>query len=62
MVPELREANRSGARAVIIIGEDEVRHETCTVKRMDTGEQEEVATDKLAEHLDAILHPKPATE
>ena len=56
---QLREANRSGARAVIIIGEDEVRHETCTVKRMDTGEQEEVANEKLAEKLDGILHPKP---
>lgn len=53
-------ANRSGARPAIIIGEDEVRHETCTVKRMDSGEQEEVAREKLAERLDAILHPKPS--
>jgi len=29
---------------------------------MDTGEQEEVATDKLAAHLDGILHPKPTTD
>ena len=31
---QLREANRSGARAAIMLGEDEVRHETCTVKPM----------------------------
>lgn len=38
---------------------DTVSHSTCTVKRMDTGEQEEVPSDKLAEQLDTILHPKP---
>ncbi len=54
---QLREANRSGARAGVILGEDEVKKGTCTVKGMGTGEQEEVPHDKLAEHLDAILHP-----
>lgn len=37
--------------------EDEVRKGTCTVKRVDTGEQEEVATEKLVEKLDGVLHP-----
>ena len=59
---QLREANRSGARAAIILGEEEVRNETCTVKRMDSGEQEDVANEKLAQYLDAILHPKPETD
>ena len=54
---QLREANRSGARAAVILGEDEVRKGTCTIKRMDTGDQEEVAIEKLAEKLDGVLHP-----
>ena len=41
----------------MILEEDEVKHGTCTVKRLDTGEQEEVPHEKLAEKLDAILHP-----
>jgi len=41
----------------VILGADEVKKGTCTVKRMDTGEQEEVANEKLAEKLDGILHP-----
>ncbi len=56
---QLREANRSGARVAVILGEGEVKSGTCTVKRMDTGEQQEVKADKLAEELDGILHPKP---
>ncbi len=58
MVAQLREANRSGARAAVILGADEVKKGTCTVKRMDTGEQEEVANEKLAEKLDGMLHPE----
>ena len=54
---QLREANRSGARAAVIIGVDEVKKGTCTVKRMDTGDQEEVPNEKLAEKLDGVLHP-----
>lgn len=56
---QLREANRSGARVAVILGEEEVKNGTCTVKRMDTGEQQEVKADKLAEELDGILHPRP---
>ena len=41
----------------MILEEDEVKQGTCTVKRMDTGDQEEVATDKLTKKLDGILHP-----
>ena len=59
---QLREANRSGARAAVILGEDEVKKGTCMVKRMDTGEQEEVALEQLAEKLDGILHPEPPTD
>jgi len=56
---QLREANRSGARVAVIMGKDEVKKGTCTVKRMDTGDQEEVPAEQLAAHIDAILHPKP---
>ncbi|MFB0516104.1 MAG: histidine--tRNA ligase [Candidatus Neomarinimicrobiota bacterium] len=56
---QLRAANRSGARTAVILGEEEVKKGTCTVKRLDTGEQQEVAADKLAEHLDRVLHNGP---
>ncbi len=59
---QMREVNRSGATVAVILGEDEVKKGTCTVKRMDTGEQEEVAAEKLAEKLDGVLHPKPGTD
>jgi histidyl-tRNA synthetase len=54
---QFREANRTGAAVAVVLGEEEVRKETCTVKRMDTGDQEEVPAQKLISHLDAILHP-----
>jgi len=46
----------------MILGEDEVKKGTCTVKRMDSGDQEEVPHEKLAEKLDGILHPVPPTD
>ncbi|UCD37193.1 MAG: histidine--tRNA ligase [Fidelibacterota bacterium] len=52
---QLREANRSGARAAVILGEEEVKKEICTVKRMDTGEQVEVPLTQLADRFDDIF-------
>ncbi|MFC1620073.1 histidine--tRNA ligase [Candidatus Neomarinimicrobiota bacterium] len=55
---QFREANRSGARAAVILGEDEISKDTCVIKRMDTGEQQEVPLADIPSQLDAILHPK----
>jgi histidyl-tRNA synthetase len=55
---QFREANRSGARAAVILGEDEIKKDACVIKRMDTGEQQEVPLADIPAQLDAILHPK----
>jgi histidyl-tRNA synthetase len=55
---QFREANRSGARAAVILGEDEISKDTCVIKRMDTGEQQEVPFADIPTQLDTILHPK----
>jgi histidyl-tRNA synthetase len=48
---QLRDANRSGARIVIIIGEDEVAKKIVTVKDMQSSEQQQISLSKLPNHL-----------
>ncbi len=48
---QLKQANVSGARYSIIIGEDEVKSRTVTLRNMAKGEQQTVPIDKLAEAL-----------
>ena len=48
---QMKQANRLGARRVVIIGEDEMARGEATVRDMDTGMQEEVQLDALKEHL-----------
>ena len=55
---QLRDANRSGARLAVIFGEDELSRQACTVKRMDTGDQEEVVLAALTERIAALLPPQ----
>jgi histidyl-tRNA synthetase len=55
---QFREANRSGARAAVILGEDEISKDTGVIKRMDTGEQQDVPLTDIPNQLDTILHPK----
>jgi len=47
----LREANRSGARIAIIIGDDELENNIVQVKDMETGEQTTIKKNKLIVHL-----------
>lgn len=47
----MRRANRVSAAAAVVLGEDELSRGTATVRDMDSGEQEEVALDGLADHL-----------
>ena len=45
---QMKRANRSGARYVIVVGADEASRGVASVKNMATGEQTEVALDALA--------------
>ena len=48
-IPE--RANRIGARAAVILGDDDIARGVAQVKNLATGEQEAVALTELAEHL-----------
>ena len=47
----MKRANKLRARLAVILGEDEIRAGTVTVRDLDTGEQEEVALRGLRDHL-----------
>ena len=47
----MKRANKIGARAAVILGEDELRQDSATLRDLDSGEQELVPLSALAEHL-----------
>ncbi len=47
----MRRANKVGARAAVILGDDELAKSAATVRDLDSGEQELVSLDALSEHL-----------
>ncbi|MDD5130608.1 MAG: histidine--tRNA ligase [Candidatus Omnitrophica bacterium] len=47
----MRAANDTGATYVLILGDDELKNNTISVKNMDTGTQKEVAIQNLTEEL-----------
>jgi histidyl-tRNA synthetase len=49
----LARANKIGARAAVLIGEDELARQAATVRDLDSGTQSEVRLDDLAAHLAA---------
>ncbi|HMB89237.1 MAG TPA: histidine--tRNA ligase, partial [Rhodothermales bacterium] len=51
MKAQMREANRQDARHTLIVGKDELTARKAQIKHMETGEQTEVAFDKLVAHL-----------
>ncbi|MBT5297640.1 MAG: histidine--tRNA ligase [Rhodospirillaceae bacterium] len=53
MKKRINRANKAGAGAVVIIGEDELTKGVATVRNMETGEQTEIALDALVDHLAA---------
>ena len=53
MKAQMREANRQGARFVLIIGQNELEIETARVKDMESGGQEDVAFNKIGSYLAA---------
>jgi len=50
---QLREANRRNARWAVIVGDDEIGHQSARVKNMATGDEYTVPFDALTEHLSA---------
>ena len=47
----LKRANKIGARAAVLLGEDELARDAATVRDLDTGDQVEVALSALEDHL-----------
>ncbi len=47
--PQLKYANKTGVKYLVILGEDEIAKNTASVKDMQSGEQVEVAIQKLEE-------------
>ncbi len=50
----MRRADRIGARAAVLLGDDELARGSATVRDLDSGAQSEVAFDALAAHLKAL--------
>ena len=48
-------AGKIGARAVVILGEDEIAHKTAIVRDLERSEQETVAVDQLLEYVARLL-------
>ncbi len=51
MKKRLQRANKVGARAAIILGDDELKAGTASIKNLDSGEQRSVPLGELASHL-----------
>jgi histidyl-tRNA synthetase len=54
MAKRLKRANRIGARAAILIGDDELAQSLATVRDLDSGHQDKVPLERLEEHLRAF--------
>ncbi len=52
---QMKQADRLGARFVVVLGEDEVRRGVAAIREMATGAQEETALDAVPETLAARL-------
>ncbi len=55
MGKRMTRANKQGAQAVVILGEDEVARGAATVRDLDKGTQEEIALDALSAHLRGLF-------
>jgi histidyl-tRNA synthetase len=54
---QLKAADKAGARAVVLLGEEEWQRGEIVIKELSTGAQQTVALDGLVEALDRILGP-----
>lgn len=57
MKSQFRRANKSGALAAIVLGEDEVSSGTAKVKVLATGEQREIARTEIAAEVKRLREP-----
>ena len=48
---QMKTANKLNARYVVILGEDEIRDKTATIRNMETGDQQSIAFDRLVDEL-----------
>jgi histidyl-tRNA synthetase len=53
MKRRMQRANKLNARAAIILGDDELAKSVVQLKNLDSGEQREVALDRLVDALKA---------
>jgi histidyl-tRNA synthetase len=51
----MKRANKLNAQAAILIGEDELSRNACTLRNLDAGEQKEVALDDLASAVTSLM-------
>ena len=54
---QMKQANKAGARWVLIVGEDELEQGQVVLRNMETKEQQEIATASLIDELLKILQP-----
>ncbi|MDD3374800.1 MAG: histidine--tRNA ligase [Candidatus Omnitrophica bacterium] len=52
---QMRTANKTGAKYVLILGQDEISKGIITLKNMQIGEQEEIQISKIVEFIKSIL-------
>ena len=45
---QMKTANKLNARYVVILGEDEIREDTATVRDMETGDQQSIPFDRIS--------------
>ena len=55
---QFREANRSGARFSLILGEDELSQRRFSVKDMRQSVQDEVAFERIIDYLQERIEPR----
>ena len=54
MKSQMREANKLGAKYVIIIGENELQQNQAELKDLTTGNQEKVDLDSIVKHMSSL--------
>ena len=48
---QMKQAAKSGAKFALIIGEEEVKNSTVTVKNLETSEQENISAEKIFDFI-----------
>jgi histidyl-tRNA synthetase len=56
----MRRADRIGARAAVLLGDDELARSIVTLRDLDSGQQAQVPFDELPARLHALYGPKTA--